>query len=390
MTNNFHPKDKLSKDFFDRLQILLNLHSTFAGKSYEYTDNIPLIISRLNNSIEQGQLIDVFSTIEEIIYETQSSNAIDGKPFLDYFNDFSTKVYAYSEINELKYIFPKQQELSLYELRANNKLILKDYLGVIQDIEYAINLSTKSEPSLNTIYSFYKIAAQAHHKLGNFQKAIDYYTKAIEMNFDNTFIYDFRMQVYIDAGNYHEAIQDCISVINLGFRTPSKYELLGDIYLKSGNKQEAIDTYKKSITICEQEIEKINAKGRDPFNSLEIYTESQKKLLLKIKSLETNSVVNNQIITSQASASGDCFILTATFGRPYAKEVIKYRNFRDQYLCNYLLGRGFIYLYNYWGPGLAIIVNKNPRLKCFMAKTLGAVSQVLPEVKDYKFKNMCK
>ena len=268
MINTFHPKDKLSKDFFDKLQVLLTLHSVCKPKSFDYTDETPQIINRLYNSINKGQLIDVFSTIDEIINETQSGSRVDTKSFSDYFNDFSTKVYAYSDITELKNIFPKEEELYLYEFRAKNKLILKDYLGVIKDIEYAINLTSKSEVSSYAIYNLYNLAAQAHHKLGNFQKSIDYYTKNIEDSSKDNFKmhnYNFRMEVYTDAGNYQQAIQDCICVINLGFTTPSKYEVLGDLYLKSGNKQEAIVTYKKSLAVCEQQIEEVNAKGKDPF-----------------------------------------------------------------------------------------------------------------------------
>lgn len=96
--------------------------------------------------------------------------------------------------------------------------------------------------------------------------------------------------------------------------------------------------------------------------------------------------VNTQNSYSQPNSSSDCFVVTATFGTPYAQEVIKYRHFRDKYLSQYLLGRIFIDLYSFWGPKLAAIVKKNPRLKLAMAKVLGAASQMLPEVKDYKLK----
>lgn len=96
--------------------------------------------------------------------------------------------------------------------------------------------------------------------------------------------------------------------------------------------------------------------------------------------------VNTQNTYSQPTSSSDCFVVTATFGTPYAKEVIKYRNFRDKYLSQYFIGRTFINLYNFWGPKLAAIVKKNLRLKLAMAKILGAGSQILPEVKDYNLK----
>ncbi|MHC5746760.1 MAG: CFI-box-CTERM domain-containing protein [Nostoc sp.] len=119
------------------------------------------------------------------------------------------------------------------------------------------------------------------------------------------------------------------------------------------------------------------------FESLRII--ERVKIQVDSQNNSNNNTGNFQVDSQNNSnnSSGDCFIVTATFGTPHAKEVIKYRNFRDQYLSNYLLGRRFIYLYNIWGPKLGIIVNKNPRLKGFMAKVLGTVSQVLPETKDY-------
>ncbi|WP_414530240.1 CFI-box-CTERM domain-containing protein [Nodularia chucula] len=99
------------------------------------------------------------------------------------------------------------------------------------------------------------------------------------------------------------------------------------------------------------------------------------------KAAKSQSVQNNKLDNSE-----DCFVVTATFGTPYAKQVVKYRNFRDKYLSKYLLGRIFIDLYTFCGPNLAAIVKNNPRLKLFMAKVLGAGSQILPDVKNPNLK----
>jgi len=99
----------------------------------------------------------------------------------------------------------------------------------------------------------------------------------------------------------------------------------------------------------------------------------------------TSSTASSSSSSSQSSSnsSNDCFIATATFGTPYAEEVVKYRRFRDEYLVNNILGATFIRYYYDFGPIFAKIIKSNPNLKKVMAKVLGKIATLLPVKEEY-------
>lgn len=66
------------------------------------------------------------------------------------------------------------------------------------------------------------------------------------------------------------------------------------------------------------------------------------------------------------------------FDTPDAKEVYRYRQFRDKYLMKNKLGRLFIKVYYYIGPWLAIRVTNNSPLKSGLRKVLRATAKILP------------
>ena len=75
----------------------------------------------------------------------------------------------------------------------------------------------------------------------------------------------------------------------------------------------------------------------------------------------------------------DCFVVTATYGTPHAKEVIRYRNFRDNYLRKFFLGRVLIRIYGSIGPSLARLVTRSAYLKSTSSLILGWLSNFLPD-----------
>ncbi|MEH2267746.1 MAG: CFI-box-CTERM domain-containing protein [Nostoc sp.] len=82
----------------------------------------------------------------------------------------------------------------------------------------------------------------------------------------------------------------------------------------------------------------------------------------------------------QTVTSNNCFVVTATFGTPYAEEVIKYRHFRDKWLNRSFFGRTFIHMYYYVGPVLAEYIKRNPFWRRVMAVILGNLAKFLPKV----------
>lgn len=82
---------------------------------------------------------------------------------------------------------------------------------------------------------------------------------------------------------------------------------------------------------------------------------------------------------SPKQQQSDCFVVTATYGTPYATEVIRYRNFRDNYLRKFFLGRVLIRIYGSIGPSLARLVTRSAYLKSTSSLILGWLSNFLPD-----------
>jgi hypothetical protein len=73
-----------------------------------------------------------------------------------------------------------------------------------------------------------------------------------------------------------------------------------------------------------------------------------------------------------------CFIATAAYGSPMAKEVVALRRFRDKILSHYRIGREMIEIYYSISPPIAEIINKSRRVRsvtrCLLAPIINFVS----------------
>lgn len=65
-----------------------------------------------------------------------------------------------------------------------------------------------------------------------------------------------------------------------------------------------------------------------------------------------------------------CFIATAVYGSPYANEVILLKEFRDNWLLNFKLGKLFVAFYYWISPPIANQIVKSNSLKAFTKSML--------------------
>ncbi len=88
--------------------------------------------------------------------------------------------------------------------------------------------------------------------------------------------------------------------------------------------------------------------------------------------IEDVDVLLNNIICGQLlynglkrlkSTKGGCFIATAVYGTPYSNEVLVLKEFRDNWLLNYSLGRVFVRFYYKVSPPFANQIAKQKYLK---------------------------
>src|SRR2546423_2026196 len=62
-------------------------------------------------------------------------------------------------------------------------------------------------------------------------------------------------------------------------------------------------------------------------------------------------------------SKGGCFIATATYGSPFAPEVLIFRRFRDEILLTSKLGNALVNIYYWVSPPLARLISKTRFLK---------------------------
>jgi ribosomal protein S20 len=76
---------------------------------------------------------------------------------------------------------------------------------------------------------------------------------------------------------------------------------------------------------------------------------------------------------------GACFVLTACYGSYDAPTVLTFRQFRDNYLAQYKLGRRFIVWYYTHGPSWADAIEHKPGIKAIFRSLFKQLAKVLPK-----------
>lgn len=101
---------------------------------------------------------------------------------------------------------------------------------------------------------------------------------------------------------------------------------------------------------------------------------------------EETKNLKNKLLTSQhemerhnkTAKPGGCFVLTACYGSYDAPTVLAFRQFRDNHLSQYKLGRRFIAWYYTHGPRWADAIDNKPRVKAIFRSLFNQLAKVLP------------
>eukprot|EP01027_Heterolobosea_sp_BB2_P027027 GEZU01042208.1.p1 GENE.GEZU01042208.1~~GEZU01042208.1.p1 ORF type:complete len:340 (-),score=156.89 GEZU01042208.1:98-985(-) len=85
---------------------------------------------------------------------------------------------------------------------------------------------------------------------GQFKEAIECYTKAIELNPDNSIYYNNRAAAYTHTGEYQKAVKDCEKAVALNPKYSKAFSRMGTAYFYMGKYKEAIERgYKKALEL---------------------------------------------------------------------------------------------------------------------------------------------
>ncbi|KAL5817651.1 hypothetical protein ACOSQ3_026029 [Xanthoceras sorbifolium] len=104
-----------------------------------------------------------------------------------------------------------------------------------------------------------KEAGNAAYKKKDFDKAIDHYTKALELDDHDISYLTNRAAVYLEMGKYEECIQDCDKAVERGRELRSDFKMIARALTRKGNAlvkmakcskdyEPAIETYQKALT----------------------------------------------------------------------------------------------------------------------------------------------
>ena len=120
-------------------------------------------------------------------------------------------------------------------------------------------------------------SAENYYKLGNrermsknHQKAVEYYTKAIELGMENPSVYNSRGNSYRDLRKYEKSIEDYNKAIKLDPKYVYAYNGRGNSYGDLGEHEKAIEDYNKAIELDPKYVYAYNGRG-NRYNDLGEY-----------------------------------------------------------------------------------------------------------------------
>jgi len=122
----------------------------------------------------------------------------------------------------------------------------------------------------------------------------------------------------------------------------------------------AYNNLQKYLTIL------LNAYNHSPVDIQEHYRQFDPyfKLYNELIDLLDNNRPLTELNTKPTKKSG-CFIATAVYGSPFASEVIILKEFRDDWLLKYGLGKAFVKFYYWISPSIANQIVKRNYIKLF-------------------------
>lgn len=131
--------------------------------------------------------------------------------------------------------------MQLYDINIDKISKNKLTKTFIKELNKAIELAP------NVVDYYLAFARYYSFDKKDFQKAIEYYNKAIEYDSDNSWIYSYRAECYKEIGDIQKAVEDYLKSIKLDPADHYTYRELGYLYINSGKIDEFFELFNNSI-----------------------------------------------------------------------------------------------------------------------------------------------
>ena len=143
----------------------------------------------------------------------------------------------------------KRQQQELDKIKKELNELKEQYKTANEAKREEINKKIKENEKEFTAVEWVKEGLQ-YSNLKNYQKAIECYERAIQINPDFDIAWNNLGVAYVmNGGNYPAAIKCCERVIQINPKDDNAWSFLGDVYALSGNTQKAIECSEQAIDI---------------------------------------------------------------------------------------------------------------------------------------------
>lgn len=219
-------KMKLYISFFLVLVAVMGGLLRFFGK-----EELKKIIEKLAMPIIENELKIKMS--KEVIDEKITAF---GKPVIqEMIEDLKQKKTEYDKL--YKELQDKSKDAGVQKNTSETKEKLQKFTRILSNI--------KEEKDYTDLDWFFKADAELEKK--NYEKAVEFYTKAIKLNPKDANIYNNRGWSYFLMKDYDKAILDFKTALTLDSTLSMSYNNLGNSYSRKENFGEAIEAYENAI-----------------------------------------------------------------------------------------------------------------------------------------------
>lgn len=214
-----------------------------ATKALKQRENsIREVISEYNTWVNQQNSQSTTTTQANNNTSSNSSSLNEVQIAMQHFQNGE---YASAVRNFSKYLEKDSKNTDVLMWRAMAKGQLKDYYGSISDYDKVIELNSNYPMQYNKIGMAYNNKAYTYVQLREYEKALPFVDKALELDKSDWHFWDTRGEIYLNLGQFDKAIADLDKAIKIE-KHYNSYYLRGLAQIKKGNKEKGCKDLSKS------------------------------------------------------------------------------------------------------------------------------------------------